>query len=165
MTDAKADAIVPADGQPVDEVKLGDRPGYLIKRVDSDFRACMEAMLRPLGMTIPQYACMHLLYESPGISGAELARRAFVTRQAVYLVLAELLELGWVTRESRGTGVRQGAAHLTAKGRSVAESAFQPVDEIEDAMIGGLSPDERALFADMLIRCESGLQRFLASRS
>jgi DNA-binding MarR family transcriptional regulator len=119
----------------------------------------METLLRPLGLTIPQYACMHLLHESPGISGAELARRAFVTRQAVYLVLAELRDLGWVTRESRGSGVRQGAAHLTATGRAVVESAFGPVAEIEDVMTVDLSAAEAAMLSDLLARCEAALKR------
>jgi hypothetical protein len=35
------------------------------------------------GLTVPQYACLELLDQHSGLSNAELARGAFVTRQSM----------------------------------------------------------------------------------
>ncbi|MCO1578975.1 MarR family transcriptional regulator [Crossiella sp. SN42] len=58
----------------------------------------MDAALRPLELAVPQYACLELLGQRPGLSNAELARGAFVTRQSMNGVLRGLPERGLVTR-------------------------------------------------------------------
>jgi hypothetical protein len=58
----------------------------------------MDAVLRPLDLTVPQYACLELLGRTPGLSNADLARGAFVTRQSMNGVLRGLQDRGLVTR-------------------------------------------------------------------
>jgi len=50
--------------------------GYLVKKAQAALHTSMELALRPIGVTVSQYACLHLLHEQPGISAAELARSA-----------------------------------------------------------------------------------------
>src|SRR3954451_3507024 len=72
--------------------------GYVLKQVHASMRTAMDEALRPLDLTVPQYACLELLGQNPGLSNAELARRAFVTRQSMNLVLRRLQERGLLTR-------------------------------------------------------------------
>ncbi len=62
-------------------VELDTSLGYMLKAAASALHDAMEAVLRPLGMTITHYACLELLAQRPGLSNSELARGAFVTRQ------------------------------------------------------------------------------------
>jgi DNA-binding MarR family transcriptional regulator len=140
------------------EPDLDLRPGYLVKRVTVTMRTRMEATLRPLGLTVPQYVCMHALYEQPRISGAELARISLVSRQAVHQLLSELRARGWVEQEPSANGRRRGVARLTEEGRELIEKAFEPVDAVEEEMLAGLTEAEREQLADMLARCEDGLR-------
>ncbi|MDN5861556.1 MAG: MarR family transcriptional regulator, partial [Pseudonocardia sp.] len=57
--------------------------GYVLKQAATALRAGMDAVLRPLALTVPQYACLELLGRHPGLSSSELARGAFVSRQAM----------------------------------------------------------------------------------
>jgi len=57
----------------------------------------MEAVLRPLGMTVTHYAVLELLAQRSGLSNSELARGAFVSRQSMN-VLLQSLERDGVTR-------------------------------------------------------------------
>ena len=74
------------------------RPGYLLKRAQSALHAAMAAALREHSTTVSQYALLTALDEEPGLSNADLARRAFVTPQTMNQVLLELEEKQWVTR-------------------------------------------------------------------
>ncbi|MEU8615070.1 MarR family transcriptional regulator, partial [Actinoplanes sp. NPDC048791] len=72
--------------------------GYVLKEAAVALRTAMDAVLRPLQLTVPQYSCLELLGQRPGLSNAELARGTFVTRQSMNVVLQGLEERGLVTR-------------------------------------------------------------------
>ena len=72
------------DMQP--DVELGRRMGYELKRAQAALRAAMDEALRRHGLTVPQYACLELLDQRPGLTNAELARGAFVSRQSMNVV-------------------------------------------------------------------------------
>jgi hypothetical protein len=61
-------------------IELDTSLGYMLKAAASALHSAMEAVLRPLGMTITHYACLELLAQRPGLSNSELARGTFVTR-------------------------------------------------------------------------------------
>src|SRR4051812_49214417 len=52
------------------ETSFVHRPVYLVKRISVANRSRNEAALRELGLTMPQYAIMYVLYEQSGLSGA-----------------------------------------------------------------------------------------------
>jgi DNA-binding MarR family transcriptional regulator len=76
--------------------RLEDQPlGYLLNRVAAALRAeVVTKVLEPLDLAFPQYICLRMLSHSPGLSNAELARGANVSRQAMNLVLRGLQERG-----------------------------------------------------------------------
>ncbi|MFE6254538.1 MarR family winged helix-turn-helix transcriptional regulator [Agromyces sp. NPDC057865] len=114
-------------------VDLDASLGYLLKQAASTLRSSMDAALRPLGLTVPQYACLELLAQRPGLSNSELARGAFVTRQSMNVLLHGLERDGLVSRPVEPpTGGRAMPAQLTKLGRerlTVASSAAQAVEE------------------------------------
>ena len=71
-------------------IDLETSVGYLLKEAASALRFAMEAVLRPLGMSITHYSCLELLAQRPGLSSSELARGAFVTRQSMNVLLQAL---------------------------------------------------------------------------
>ncbi|HWU58369.1 MAG TPA: MarR family transcriptional regulator, partial [Microbacteriaceae bacterium] len=98
-------------------VDLETSLGYLLKEASSALRAAMEAVLRPLGMTVTQYSCLELLAQRPGLSNSELARGAFVTRQSMNVLLQALERDGYVTRPAEAPIGKVLPARLTASGR------------------------------------------------
>lgn len=129
--------------------------GYLLKQVSVALRASLDSALRPLGLTMPQYVCLEVLAERPGISGAELARGAFVTRQTMHELLRGLEQRGWVER-SAGRGRAQAAA-LTAEGRAAVQAADAVVRRIDTAMVAPLSEDQEEGLREALATCLRGL--------
>src|SRR6201993_1508229 len=98
-------------------IELDTSLGYLLKAAASALHSAMEAVLRPLGMTITHYACLELLAQRPGLSNSELARGAFVTRQSMNVLLQALERQGLVARPAHGPRGPPPPAELTARGR------------------------------------------------
>ena len=47
---------------------LDQAVGYVLKQAAAALRAAMDAVLRPLAQTVPQYACLELLGRRPGLA-------------------------------------------------------------------------------------------------
>ena len=118
--------------------------GYLLKEASSTLRASMEAVLRPLGMTVTHYSCLELLAQRPGLSNSELARGAFVTRQSMNVLLQALERDGYVTRATEATVGKALPTRLTPRGQRSLEAASAAVRSVEVTMLSGMSEAEQA---------------------
>jgi DNA-binding MarR family transcriptional regulator len=129
------------DGPGVD---LKTSLGYLLKEASSALRAAMEAVLRPLGMTVTHYACLELLAQRPGLSNSDLARGAFVRRQSMNVLLQTLERDGYVTRPAEAPVGKVLPTQLTSRGRRSLAKATAAVRSVEVRMLGGLTEAEQS---------------------
>ena len=128
-----------------DGVDLETSLGYLVKQASSALHAAMEAVLRPLGMTITHYSCLELLAQRPGLSNYELARGTFVTRQSMNVLLQALERDGYVTRPAEGRVGKVLPTKLTPRGRRSLEKATVAVRSVEVRMLSGMTPEEQSV--------------------
>jgi DNA-binding MarR family transcriptional regulator len=124
--------------------------GYVLKEATVALRNAMDAVLRPLRLTVPQYSCLELLGQRPGRSNAELARGTFVTRQSMNVVLQGLEARGLVTRPATAARGRELPAVLTEAGREHLYAASTAVRSVEKRMCADLSPARRQELLDTL---------------
>ena len=126
-----------------DGIHLETSLGYLLKEASTALRAAMEAVLRPLGMTVTHYSCLELLAQRPGLSNSELARGAFVTRQSMSVLLQALERDGYVTRSTQARVGKVLPTQLTPLGRRSLAKATVAVRSVEVRMLSGMTPQER----------------------
>ncbi len=131
--------------------------GYLLKRAATALRSAMDAILRPLDLTVPQYSCLEVLAQRPGLSNAELARAVFVSRQAMNGVLRGLQERGLVTRPATAQHGRALPTQLTATGLRHLRAASTAVRAIEQRMLSALSPPDQRRLRDDLVACTAAI--------
>lgn len=124
-------------------IDLGTSLGYLLKQAASALRTAMEDALRPLGLTVTQYSCLELLAQRPGLSGSDLARATFITRQSVNTLLQQLERDGDVQRPAAPTVGKVLPATLTAQGRRRLTAASAAVRDVERRMLAELSEREQ----------------------
>jgi DNA-binding MarR family transcriptional regulator len=136
---------------------LGRRVGYVLKEGQQALRSAMDDALRELGTTAAQYAALSVLAESQGLSGAELARRCFVTPQTMNDIIVGLEKAQLVTRKAHPVHGRILETSLTDIGRQRLTRADELVSEIERRMLQGLSEIERQMLLDLLKRCAAAL--------
>jgi len=131
--------------------------GYALKRAATALRAAMDEALRPLELTVPQYSCLEVLAQRPGLSNAELARAVFVTRQSMNLVLRGLQDRGLVARASSAPHGRALPSRLTPAGRAQLGTASRAVREVEKRMLGALSAADQSRLLRDLVACVDAL--------
>ena len=118
------------------------RVTYLIARLDRGTRLLIDETVRRHGLSTPQYTVMSVVARRAGLSAAQLARRAFVTPQAMNSIVTELAAAGLVVRTPSPTHAKVLHTALSARGRELLEACDADVDAIEQHLLGALSPVE-----------------------
>ena len=129
--------------------------GYLVKRVQQSLRRRCDAALRPIGLSMAQYAALRALADHPDASASELARLCFVTRQSLQDLLGGLSAEGLV--KVSPTAGRANALTLTASGRKRLRASHDAVIGVEEAMLAGVTAGERRTLEVLLTRCAENL--------
>ena len=144
---------------PAAEPSAGHSPRltYLVKRLEMAERARMEEVLQIYGVTLHQYTAMSLLERRDGLSSAQLARRHFVTPQAMNQLVSTLERDGLIHREPDTANRKILRATLTHRGRTTLESCHAAVDELERQMLADFTPDQEQEFRAALQRSLRGL--------
>jgi DNA-binding MarR family transcriptional regulator len=128
-----------------------------IRKTQHSLRVETDYALRGLALTAPQYFALAALAARPGLSGAALARRCFVTPQTMTGILANLAANRLIAREADPEHGRIIKTHLTAEGAALLAKAGARVAQVEVAMLHDIDPVERAALADLLLQCADGL--------
>lgn len=118
------------------------RVTYLIARLDRGIRVRIDEAVRRHGLTTPQYTAMSVIVRRAGLSSAQLARRAFVTPQAMHSIIAELAAAELVVRTPSPSHAKVLHTALSARGRILLEACDRDVDAIEQWLLSAISVAE-----------------------
>ena len=135
-----------------------DLVGYHLKRAQQALRMVMDEGLRAQGLTTPQYAALTHLEADEALSGAELARRCFVTAQTMNAILVGLERARLVERAAHAEHGRVIEARLTKRGRAQVQDAHATVVGIEERMLSEISAAERRRLTKTLRRLVENLE-------
>lgn len=127
------------------------RISYAVARLERAVRSGIAERVRPYGLTTLRYTTLSVLnrYGAP-LSNAQLARRSYMTPQAMSEVIDVLETRGLIRRTPHPNRGRLLSVTLTAKGRRVLADCDRSVDEMEDVMLADLTARERAAFRKAL---------------
>lgn len=140
------------------------RVSYVIARLERAVRAQINERLKPRGLTTLQYTTLSVLgARGQPLSNAQLARRAYMTPQAMIEVLNALERKGLIRRDTHPNHRRVYPASLTDEGRTVLAACDASVEEMEEEMLAELDPAQRRLLAEWLKACVRGLHAGLPS--
>jgi DNA-binding MarR family transcriptional regulator len=141
-----------------DEAATRARVGYLVYRVERRVRTRLDEATRAHDVTTTEYVALSVLRDRDGMSSAELARWAFVTPQAMNLVISALERRRLVRRRPDPQHRRVLRASVTSKGRQVLERCDESMDQIEADMLRDLPPDEVESLRRGLAACAHALE-------
>lgn len=141
----------------------GPRFSYAVGALDRSLRRSLVAILRPFELTVAEYTALSLIRRRGGYSNAQLARRSFVSPQAMHEMISSLEKRGLLEREPSESHRSMRHTHLSAKGRDLLDRCNVAVDEMEEGMLEGVSPDRRAEVITLLLRSARNLRDVPAS--
>lgn len=137
---------------------VAKRLGYALKRAQHALRLNMDEVLKPIGLTMAQYAVMCALEAEPGLSNARLARASFVTAQTMQGVLSILERAGIVERAADAENARILRGALTTRGEAVLAEAHRAVAIVEAKMVASIGADLVEPMAEALYKCAEDLE-------
>jgi DNA-binding MarR family transcriptional regulator len=133
------------------------RVSYLIKRVERGLRIRLDAALEPLGVTTTEYTALSVLARRSGLSSAQLARRSFVSDQAMNQIVVGLERNGWIERSPDPHHARILRAKMTRAGRAILAACDRVTAPIERQLLEGLASEETERLRKMLEICAASL--------
>ena len=132
-----------------------EQVGFLLKALQHTLRQNLDEALRKQGVefSFAHLACLFNLHYDPGISGAQIARRAMVSAQTMNSALHSLELDGYIARRPHPDSRRADSWSLTDAGLEELARARAIGSVIFGRMLGPLKAEEVEAFADYLRRC------------
>lgn len=110
-----------------------------------------EGALTDSPLTLAGLGLLENVNARPGITIAEIARRAPQTQQALSQVAARLEKLGFIERRLADRGQGRGIGlHLTAAGARARASAHDATEAFEAVLAEALGPDRHQRLVELL---------------
>ena len=132
--------------------------GYTIKQVQQQIHAAMEYALRPLSLSLSQYNVLKNLELSTSVTGAELARKAFVTPQTMHTILTTMERKGLILRTSISGNSKSFNISIATEGISVLKEAEKALSDLYYRANVALTPKEHADLGQLLAKLSLGLK-------
>lgn len=125
------------------------RISYAIARLHQLVFGSVSELAARHGLTALQFTTLSVLNRhGMPLSNSQLARRSFMTAQAMHEVIHKLELDGLIERSPHPSHGRKLPASLTAKGRRVLVSCEAAMAAFEESMLKGLTKTTRAAFLD-----------------
>jgi DNA-binding MarR family transcriptional regulator len=138
---------------------------YVVARLDRVTRRAVEQAVAPQGLTVTQYTILSALARQPGLSSAQLARRAYISPQSMNEMLLALEARELVIRKADKLQRRILQTHLTATGKRVVRVCDSSVSTVEQQMTEGMTTAESDQLRSLMVRAVRNLRGGFPDRS
>ena len=135
--------------------------GRLLKNMHQSTRQAIEESLRRerVDLSFSHFVALYTLSSEPGVAGAELARRAFVTAQTMNTILRRLEQDGSIERRPNPANQRADSWSITKSGKGRMDRARVVAEDVWSKMFDSFSETEVRQLQRLLERCLGGLER------
>jgi DNA-binding MarR family transcriptional regulator len=132
--------------------RVAGRPTWLLSRANARAQSLLAAGFAAEGFRGYQYRLLAALDQYGPGSQADLGRHTGIDRSDVVAALNELAEGGFVRRVPDAADRRRNVVSITRKGRGALERLDAMLDQVQEAVLEPLAPDERAALLRLLTR-------------
>jgi DNA-binding MarR family transcriptional regulator len=124
---------------------------YLVGRVDRGIRRELQRRLVNHELSIPELTTLSVLQRRPGLSNAQLARRALITPQSMNDVVAGLEQRGLVERRVDPSHNRILQTRLTPAGRGMLRRVTPIVEALQADLLQDVPDEDREVVIQGLV--------------
>ena len=135
------------------------RMTYLVGRLNRALRRRLTEALLPYKLSVAQYTTLSVLHLRGHLSNAQLAKRAFITPQAMNEVMQGLEARKLVTRQASSSHGRIVQLLLTQQGLDLMHECDAAVYCLEQSMLAGLTALERKTLRAAIAACTQALEQ------
>jgi DNA-binding MarR family transcriptional regulator len=128
------------------------RLGMLLKRAEQAMVRVKGVALKPIGLTLAQYVALAELDVQQDITAATLARKCFVTPQAMMIVLKAMEQQGLIERVPHPRHSNVLELRMTDVGREALHTARKRLDPVERRVMDAFSATDLEALQTLLSR-------------
>ncbi len=139
MPSASQNKINPATSSTADTIIKGMNAWLAVVRTYQKCAEVLTARIKPLGLKLAQHDVMMNLLLVQEQTQQQLAEKSFVTKSHMSAVLAEMADLGWITRKDSTQDKRSKVIRLTRQGLALARRAYAAQAEVITVMMAPLT--------------------------
>lgn len=134
--------------------------GFLIKQIHDRLEKKSNNDLRAKDLTMMQVSVLLALQgaENQRLSMKELERRFGVAQSTVVGIISRLEQKGLIEALSDAEDKRVKLVHITRSGENCCAEAARHMEEAEEALLQGISEEERVLLNGLLMRMAKNMQ-------
>lgn len=125
--------------------------GYLMRQASAAMRQAFEQVLRPIGLTHPQYVILTMCGTYGAKSGAELAHITHLTPQTVTVITSNLVRSRYLKRQPDPNHAKVVLFMITDSGEDLLQAAREMLEEVEAMFTAGLTPLQLSLVRSWLV--------------
>jgi len=159
MVDTPATLRATADEPGLDQSRLTRLVGYAASRASIELKKAFARHMAPMQLKAVEFSILTLVASNPGVNQKQIAQTLDLSAPNMAMTLDRLVERGWVQRVRSTRDRREQQIHLTSKGRELEKRASEIALEMEVEPLLVLSPAERALLIELLLKVAKGRQR------
>lgn len=123
---------------------------YLLADSARLLRRAFDARVRELGMTSPQARLLLILARTEGENQGFYAERLEVEPISLARMIDRMADGGLLERRPDPADRRAWRVHLTEQARDIVDAVRRAAGPLEDLLLTGLDPDQRAVLARSL---------------
>ncbi len=131
--------------------------GYVLRHTHKAMSRRFAAELAKIGIPFKHYYYLRALFETNGISQAELSERVGVDPSTVVTVIDTLERAKIVERRKDATDRRKALIYLTPKGRALRQPIRAAIDSAQADAIRGISASDLKTFRSVAARVRHNL--------
>ena len=148
-----------AEPAALDDAALRHLVGYAASRASIELKKTFARQLGPLQIKAVEFSILVLVATNSQVNQKSLGQALDVSAPNMAVTLDRLVERGWVERVRSTQDRRAQHIHLTAAGRELVAQAQKIARTMEAPALRMLSPAERALLIELLMKVAAGRTR------
>ncbi|TBL75285.1 MarR family winged helix-turn-helix transcriptional regulator [Paenibacillus thalictri] len=135
--------------------------GFILNHAGRKLTQMLTLRYQPYDMTTEQWSVLNRLDEQDGITQKELAIRSEKDQTNVTRILDQLERKGLAERRPNVSDRRSFLTYITDKGRSLI-GVLTPIEkEVVEAVLDGLSEEQRIALRDMLVHVTNHANNYI----
>ena len=140
----------------LDQSRLTHLVGYASTRASITMRRVFARHFGPLDLKVVEFSILMLVAANPQVNQKRLGTALDISPPNMAVTIDRMVERGWVERVRSTQDRRAQQIHLTAKGTELVQRAEKIASTMEQASLRVLSPAERALLIELLMKVAGG---------
>lgn len=157
---AADDTLEPrARSAPLDQSRLTHLMGYAATRASVALKKVFAKHLGPMHLKAVEFSILVLVASNENVNQKQLGKALDVSPPNLAVTLDRMVERGWVERVRSTEDRRSQIVVLTKAGQQLVQRAEKIAATMENESLSVLSPAERLLLLELLLKVSGGRPR------